>query len=92
MKALWNNVIIADSEKTIEVEGNHYFPLDSINEQFFSESSHTTTCGWKGLANYFNIEVEGKVNLNAAWLYKTPSTAASQIKDHVAFWKGVIVN
>lgn len=92
MKAVWNNVTIAESNNTVEVEGNHYFPLSAIKPAFFSDSAHTTTCGWKGLANYFNIEVDGKTNPNAAWIYKTPSDAASQIKNHVAFWKGIVVS
>lgn len=91
MKAIWNDAVIAESNNTVVVEGNHYFPLDSIDQKFFTESTHTTTCGWKGLANYFSIEVNGKVNTNAAWIYKNPSKAAEKIKDHVAFWQGVVI-
>lgn len=92
MKAIWNNSVIAESNATIAIEGNHYFPFDSVNQNFLSESTHTTTCGWKGLASYFSIEVEGKVNENAAWVYKTPKSSAEEIKNYVAFWQGVMVS
>lgn len=91
MKAIWNDVVIAESNDTIVVEGNQYFPLDSIKKEYFKESQHTSTCGWKGLANYFSIVVNGEENLDAAWIYKNPYTAAEHIKNYVAFWKGVIV-
>ena len=91
MKAIWNEVVIAESSDTVVVEGNHYFPLDSLKQEYFLETRHTTTCGWKGLANYFSIVVNGQENLNAAWIYKTPSQAADNIKNRVAFWKGVTV-
>lgn len=91
MKAIWNGTIIAESDNTVVVDGNHYFPLDSINPQFFDESAHTSTCGWKGLANYYTINVGGKENVNAAWIYKTPKEAASEIKDYIAFWQGITV-
>ncbi|HSI44340.1 MAG TPA: DUF427 domain-containing protein [Methylotenera sp.] len=91
MQALWNDVIIADSNDTVVLEGNHYFPLSSIKQEYFSESAHTSICPWKGLANYFNVEVDGKQNPNAAWIYKTPSAKASSIQNHVAFWKGIVV-
>jgi uncharacterized protein (DUF427 family) len=91
MKAIWNDVVIAESANTVVVEGNHYFPMDSINKAYFKESQHTTTCGWKGLANYFSVDVNGKENINAAWIYKTPLKAADNIKNHVAFWKGITV-
>jgi uncharacterized protein (DUF427 family) len=92
MKAIWNDVVIAESNDTIVVEGNQYFPLDSIKKEYFKESQHTSTCGWKGVANYFSIVVDGKENLNAAWIYKNPYLAAEHIKNYVAFWKGVTVS
>jgi len=90
-KAIWNGAVLAESDNTQVVEGNHYFPPDSINREYFLESSYATTCPWKGLAGYYDIEVEGQVNRNAAWYYAQPSAAAAQIKDHVAFWHGVKV-
>lgn len=91
MKAVWNGAIIAESNDTILLEGNHYFLFDSINQEFLRESAHTTSCGWKGLANYYSIDVNGKVNTNAAWIYRDPKMAAAAIKGHVAFWNGVTV-
>jgi len=91
MKAIWNNQIIAESDQTIVVENNHYFPKSAIKEQYFKESDHTSTCPWKGKANYYSIEVDGKQNKDAAWFYKEPKLAAKEIKGHVAFWKGVDV-
>lgn len=91
MKAIWNGEIIAESDKTVVVEGNHYFPFDSINKEYFLESEIHTGCPWKGKASYYNLQVNGQNNDNAAWYYPDPSRAASEIKDHVAFWKGVIV-
>ena len=90
-KAMWNGVTVAASEKTIEVEGNHYFPHESINKTFFKPSATNTTCGWKGLASYYTLEVEGKENPDSAWFYSDPKEAAKNIKNYVAFWKGVIV-
>ena len=89
MKAIWNEQVLAQSNNTVEVEGNHYFPEESIKKAFFKESNHTTSCPWKGTAHYYHIEVGGKSNNNAAWFYPQPKEAASQIKGHVAFWKGV---
>lgn len=91
MKAKWNNQVIAQSDKTVVVEGNHYFPAGSIRKGFFKESNYTTTCPWKGTANYYHLEVDGKTNNNAAWYYPQPKDAANKIKDMVAFWKGVEV-
>ncbi|WP_293016528.1 DUF427 domain-containing protein [Mongoliibacter sp.] len=91
MKAIWNNQIIAESEKTIQVEGNHYFPEETIKKEFFKASDTHTTCPWKGVASYYNIEVDGKVNKDAAWYYPNTKDAAREIKNHVAFWKGVEV-
>ncbi len=91
MKAIWNDTVLAESDQTVVVEGNHYFPPNSINKQYFTESSTHSTCPWKGQANYYNITVSGKSNSDAAWFYPNPKEAAQQIKDHVAFWKGVQV-
>jgi uncharacterized protein (DUF427 family) len=91
MKATWNNVYIADSAKTVVVEGNHYFPPDTINKDYFQESSTQTHCPWKGDASYYDVVVNGKVNKDAAWYYPEPKDAAAQIKNHVAFWRGVKV-
>ncbi|MEM7336561.1 MAG: DUF427 domain-containing protein [Chloroflexota bacterium] len=90
-KAIWNGQVLAESNNTVMVEGNHYFPPESINKTFFTESSKTSVCPWKGLASYFDIEVNGEVNKAAAWIYSNPKSAASNIKDHVAFWNGVQV-
>ncbi|MCF8262566.1 MAG: DUF427 domain-containing protein [Melioribacteraceae bacterium] len=92
MKAVWNGKVIPESDKTIVVEGNHYFPAESIDSEFFVQSNTNTTCPWKGLASYYTLEVEGKVNKDAAWYYPEPKEAANQIKDHVAFWKGVEIS
>ncbi len=91
MKALWNGAILAESNETIVVEGNHYFPPDSINKDYFKESNTHTTCPWKGRASYNSIEVEGKVNEDAAWYYTETSVLANNIKGYIAFWKGVEV-
>lgn len=91
MKAIWENVILAESNATILVEGNHYFPPDSINKHYFKDSNTQTTCPWKGLASYYHIVVDGKVNQDAAWYYPDPKPAAGNIKNYVAFWKGVEV-
>lgn len=91
MKAVWNNTVLAESEDTKVVEGNHYFPPDTINEQYLRQSNHQTVCPWKGDASYYHIVVEGEKNENAAWFYPEPKEAAQEIKDHVAFWNGVKV-
>ena len=91
MKAIWQKVILAESRATIIVERNHYFPPDSINKNYFKESSTHTTCPWKGLASYYNIVVDGRVNQDAAWYYPNPKDAAGNIRNYVAFWKGVEV-
>ncbi|MDT8283999.1 MAG: DUF427 domain-containing protein [Thermovirgaceae bacterium] len=91
MKAIWNGVVLAQSEKTVVVEGNHYFPPGSVNHEYLEESSTHSTCPWKGEASYYNISVGGKENRDAAWFYPDPKQAASKIKDHVAFWRGVEV-
>jgi len=89
MKAIWNETIIAESDATIMIEGNHYFPVSSVNFDLLKDSSTTTHCVWKGEASYYHIEVDGMDNADAAWYYASPSDAAMPIKDHVAFWKGV---
>lgn len=91
MKAIWNNKVIAESNETVVVEGNHYFPPNSINREYFKGSETHSTCPWKGLASYYSIEVDGQTNTDAAWYYPEPKSAAAEIKDHIAFWKGVTV-
>ena len=91
MKAIWNNVVLADSDKTVVVEGNHYFPPETVKREYFQESNTHTTCPWKGLASYHDVVVDGTVNKDAAWYYPDPKPAAAEIKDHVAFWRGVKV-
>lgn len=91
MKAIWNGQLIAESEDTVVVEGNHYFPPDAIKKEFFTESDTLTHCPWKGDASYFNLNVNGKENSDAAWFYPDPKDAAKLIKGRVAFWKGVEV-
>lgn len=89
MKAKWNNQVIAESNDIVNLEGNAYFPVDSIHEQFFKPSTTHTVCPWKGTASYYNIEVNGETNKDAAWFYPQPSEKASLIKDRIAFWRGV---
>jgi uncharacterized protein (DUF427 family) len=91
MKAIWNGAVLAESDRTVVVEGNHYFPSTSMNRQYFRASETHTTCHWKGVASYYDVVVNGTVNHDAAWYYPDPSEAAKQIKDHVAFWRGVQV-
>lgn len=90
-KAIWNGKVIAESEKTVVIEGNHYFPIESIKNEFFNESNTNTVCPWKGTASYYSLTVDGKENIDAAWYYPNPSELAKSIKGHVAFWKGVVV-
>lgn len=89
MKAIYNQEVIAQSDKTIVIENNHYFPQDSVKNEFLETSSHHTTCPWKGVAFYYDVVVNGKINKNAAWYYPEPKSEAKQIKNYVAFWKGV---
>ena len=91
MKAIWNGTVLAESDDTVVVEGNHYFPAESLNMTHFKPSGHTTVCGWKGTASYHHVEAGGETNENAAWHYPTPKDAAKQIAGRVAFWKGVQV-
>lgn len=89
MKAIWNDKIIAESNDIVNVEGNAYFPLESVNKAYLKVSETHTVCHWKGTASYYTLEVDGKTNPDAAWYYPTPSGLASSIKNRVAFWKGV---
>ncbi len=91
MKAQWNGTVLAESNETVVVEGNHYFPPESINNEYFQSSSSKTTCPWKGLASYYNVVVNGDMNRNAAWFYPSPSSAAKNITGYIAFWHGVRV-
>ncbi len=90
-KAIWNNTILAESDQTIVIEGNHYFPPNSVNWEYFQKSETHTICPWKGEASYYTIVVNGQANPDAAWYYPSPKEAARQIKDYVAFWRGVRV-
>lgn len=91
MQAIWNGQIIAESDSVQTVEGNAYFPPDTIRTEFFQKSDATTVCGWKGTANYYDVVVDGETNQQAAWYYADPKPEAANIRDHVAFWKGVEV-
>ena len=91
MKAIWNGVTVAESDDTVVVEGNHYFPASSLQRKYVVPSNHRTTCAWKGVANYYSLLVDGDLNPEAVWYYPEPSEAAAQIRDRVAFWKGVRV-
>ncbi len=91
MEARWNGRVIAASDDIVTVEGNAYFPADALDRDLVRESSHTTVCGWKGTAHYYDVVVDGQVNVNACWYYPEPKEAAAQIKGRVAFWKGVKV-
>ena len=91
MRATWKGAVLAESDDTVVVEGNHYFPADSIKREHFRESDKHTVCPWKGTASYYDVVVEGQVNEGAAWYYPAPKDAAAEIKDRVAFWRGVEV-
>ena len=91
MKAIWNGAVLAQSDETVVVEGNHYFPADSVDRQYVRDSATTSFCPWKGTASYYTVVVDGQENADAAWYYPAPTEAAAQIRDHVAFWKGVTV-
>jgi uncharacterized protein (DUF427 family) len=90
--ARWNGAVIAESDNTIEIEGNQYFPFESVSAQYLVDSDTTTTCSWKGLANYYSLKVDGDVNADAVWVYREPKDAAREITNHVAFWRGVEVS
>ena len=89
MRAVWKDVVLAEAEHTVRLEGNHYFPMDSLNHEYFAASDHTSVCPWKGSARYIDIVVGDAVNPAAAWYYPNPSEAAREITNHVAFWRGV---
>ncbi len=91
MKATWNGTVIAESEDIVTVEGNAYFPASALKRDVVRDSGHTSICPWKGTANYYSLEVDGKTNPDAVWYYAEPKPAAAEIKDRVAFWKGVRV-
>ena len=91
MEAKWHGATLAESDETVVVEGNHYFPANSIDGRYFGESNTHTVCPWKGEASYYNISVDGEINKDAAWYYPDPKEAAANIKGRVAFWKGVVV-
>ncbi len=91
MKAIWNGAVVAESDDTVVVEGNHYFPLASVRCEYLRPSDTTSVCAWKGTANYYSIEVDGRTNRDAVWYYAEPKDAAKQIRGRVAFWKGVKV-
>ncbi|HUY78050.1 MAG TPA: DUF427 domain-containing protein [Ktedonobacterales bacterium] len=92
MRATWNGATLAESDKTIVVEGNHYFPPDAVRREFFQPSATHTICPWKGEASYYTVAVNGQENADAAWYYPAPKDAAKQIADYVAFWHGVRVD
>jgi len=91
VKAVWNDVVIAESDRCVVVEGNQYFPWEDVKQEYFQPSATHTTCPWKGVASYYTLNVNGKTNPDAAWYYPDPKPAAAQIKGRVAFWKGVKV-
>lgn len=89
MKAIWNDQVVAESNQTVVIEGNHYFPPESINQEYFKPSTTQTTCPWKGVASYYDLEVGGSINPDAAWYYPATKPMAAGIQGFVAFWKGV---
>lgn len=91
MRAIWNGTVIAESDDTVVVENNHYFPRSSLNDEYVRPSSTTSVCPWKGTASYYSLEIDGQTNADAVWYYPEPKDAAKQITDRVAFWKGVQV-
>jgi len=92
MKAIWKNTVIAESDDTVLVEGNHYFPVEALKREFVTFSNHKTSCPWKGQASYYSLNINGDVNTDAVWYYPDPKPAAANIKGRVAFWKGVTVS
>ncbi len=92
MKAVWQGTVVAESDDTVVVEGNHYFPATSIKREFFKDSASHTVCSWKGTASYYTLEINSARNPDAAWYYPEPKDAAKEIKDRIAFWKGVQVS
>ena len=91
MRAIWKGAVLAESDDTVVVEGNHYFPADTLSLEHFRATDHQSVCPWKGTASYYDVIVDGDVNANAAWYYPTPKEAAREIKGRVAFWRGVQV-
>jgi uncharacterized protein (DUF427 family) len=91
MKAIWNGCVIAESDDTVLVEGNHYFPASSLKREYTSFSNHKTSCAWKGQASYYSLMVNGDVNTDAVWFYADPKPEAEAVRNRVAFWKGVKV-
>lgn len=92
MKAIWENTVIAESDQCVVIEGNQYFPAESVKREFLEPSANTTVCSWKGTASYYDVVVKGKRNAGAAWYYADPKDAAKEILGRVAFWKGVTVS
>ncbi len=90
-RAIWNGTVIAESDDTVVVEGNHYFPKDAVRQEHLTESTNTSVCPWKGTASYYTVTAGGETNKDAAWYYPAPKEAAAEIRDHVAFWRGVTV-
>jgi uncharacterized protein (DUF427 family) len=91
MKAKWQGEVVAESDDTVVVEGNHYFPAESLRQEYVRDSSHSSVCPWKGTARYYSLEVDGQTNVDAVWYYPDPKPAAADIKGRVAFWRGVQV-
>ncbi|MFI9511044.1 DUF427 domain-containing protein [Nocardia sp. NPDC052566] len=91
VRAVWNGVVLAESDDTVVVEGNHYFPANSVNKQYFESSETHTVCSWKGTASYYTVVVDGTKNEDAAWYYPEPKPEAEMVRDRVAFWRGVDV-
>ena len=91
MKAVWNDVVVAESDDTVVVEGNHYFPESALKREYVAFSNHKTTCAWKGQASYYSLIVDGELNLDAVWYYAEPKPEAEMVRGRVAFWKGVKV-
>ncbi len=91
MKAVWNDTVVAQSDDTVVVEGNHYFPENTLKREYVAFSNHKTTCGWKGQASYYSLIVNGEMNIDAVWYYPEPKAEAQAVKGRVAFWKGVKV-
>jgi len=88
-KAIWNDIVLAESDTTVIIEGNHYFPPSSVKQEHLTESDNTSVCFWKGTAHYYDVKANGGVNRGAAWYYPEPTRAVSHIKDYIAFWKGI---
>jgi uncharacterized protein (DUF427 family) len=91
MKAIWQGKVVAESDDTVVVEGNHYFPSDSLQQDYIRSSATTSHCPWKGTAHYYSLEIDGQINTDAVWYYPEPKTAAAEITGRVAFWRGVEV-